>query len=53
MLIFFSVPCLTVCGVYDEELVDEGLADTYEDLPMLPGYVCVFYTFTLLYDNEY
>jgi hypothetical protein len=33
------VPKLKSCGVYNPEIVDEGLVDTYEDLPMLPGYV--------------
>jgi hypothetical protein len=39
LTINFSLPELTSCEVYDVDLVDEGLADTYDDLTMLPGYV--------------
>ena len=44
----FSVPELTSCEVYNKALVDKGLADTYEGLPMLPGYVCRVKTFFFL-----
>jgi hypothetical protein len=47
VLIFFSVPHLLSCEVYDPDLVDKGLEDTYEGLPLLPGYI--FFFFNLSY----